>query len=148
MEEFFLIVDTRKSRAAQKLVAHDFAPQGLHFLVLGEKAVPPHIEVVALVLVGAGDAADFVVLFQHQRSHSLLGRFQRSRQPGWTTADDDHAVRFSALRIQNWTPEGLMTRNWQAARYGLMARAKKSRRTNRYSGKTQSSRDPNYFGQL
>ena len=51
--------------------------------------MPAHVELKALVIFGAGQAADFVRFFDHDRRQIELGQLIGRGQPGRAGADND-----------------------------------------------------------
>lgn len=70
---FVVEVDAGEAGAAQEVGAEDGVPELLDFGRLGKKAVAAHVEVVAFVLFGAGNAANFIEFLEDGGGVALAG---------------------------------------------------------------------------
>jgi hypothetical protein len=67
----------------------DLVPDPGDVVDLGEEAVAPDVEPVALVLARTRDAPDDVILLEDQRRAVVLGELVCRRQAGRAGSDDD-----------------------------------------------------------
>ncbi len=95
VEELAAVVDPREPRTLQHLGAHHRAPELLDGADFGEEAVPADVEAEPLVFDRAGEAADLVVLFEHERADAAPREHPGRREAGGPGAGDDG--RFSFL---------------------------------------------------
>ena len=89
-QEALLVVDAREARDGEEVVPQHLLPQALHLVDFGVEAVPPDVEVKPPVGLGARQAADDVIAFQHQRDGTALEQLVCGCEPGGSGADDHH----------------------------------------------------------
>ena len=92
VEEIPVVMDARQPPDLQQIVPEHFLPEPLHLVVLGVEAMPADVEAAALVDLRAGQPADLVRLFQHERRAACLRQLVRGREAGRTGADDDDGM--------------------------------------------------------
>src|SRR5262249_18539444 len=75
--------------AIEQVIGQDFAPQILHFLGLGKETMSADIEVITLVVNGAGKTAHVLgVAFQYDGWNVLLGQQISGGQTSRSGTDD------------------------------------------------------------
>ena len=89
-EIFLAIENAAHPRALQEVVGQDFLPQRLDALHFGEEAVAADVVAIALVDLGAGDAADLATLLKDNRMMrpAVLVQLVGGGQPGRSAAND------------------------------------------------------------
>src|SRR5919199_6086784 len=87
------VVDARRAGPHQQIVAEDLGPEILDLLRFGEEAMPPDIEVEALVGLRPRDAADvpWIALEDSDGDEALAEQVRRS-QAGGPGADDRDVI--------------------------------------------------------
>ena len=67
-------------------------PELFNLIDLGEKPMPAHVEMEALVIFRARKAADLISLFENQRPMIELGQLIGRGQPSRAGADDNYLL--------------------------------------------------------
>src|SRR5215204_7258530 len=92
VEEFVFVIDARKPRHRDELIAQDLMPERLHRGDLREESVTTDVEAKTLVLHGARNTADHVVAFQNGHRNALLRQEVGGCQATRARTDNDDVV--------------------------------------------------------
>ena len=93
VEELAPEEDAAQPRPGDEFGTADLVPDLLHFLDLGEEAVPADVETESVVALGPGDPAHQLVCLEHHRAVGLAQplQFVGTRQARGATTDNRHA---------------------------------------------------------
>src|SRR6185503_9048907 len=89
VEESVVVEDPRQARATKEFAAQHFLPDLVHLVHLGEEPMPAHVEMEALVVDRAGEAADPWGLFDDGGVMPEFEHLAARGESGRATADDD-----------------------------------------------------------